>query len=248
MRELATGTETVVAGGPGESVTEPQWRPDGTLTFLSDRSGWWNPYRWTPGGSVEVLVAVEAEVGVPGWQLGGSRYAVLDQEEHADGGRLVFARSSRGFDALAVREPDGTVSELDVPFSVIRSVRADGPGAVLCVAGSPTVEPGVHRVVLGPHATRVETLRAPRELGVLDPAVLSVPEPMTFTSVDADGAPRTAHALFYPPGGAHSAPADELPPLLTVLHGGPTGSAVPVLALGVQYWTSRGFAVASRAE
>jgi dipeptidyl aminopeptidase/acylaminoacyl peptidase len=235
VRDLRTGVDTVVAGGPGESVTEPRWQPDGSLTFLSDRSGWWNLYRRAPGCDVERLVALEAEIGVPGWQLGGSRYAVL--ADH----RVVFARSSQGFDALMVRDVGGGLTELDTGFSTIRSVRADGSDAVVCVAGSPTAELGVHRVVPG-DPTVVTTLRPPRELG-LDPATISVPEPMTFTSVDAAGAPRTAHALFYPPSTAHEGPDGERPPLLTVLHGGPTGSAVPVLALGVQYWTSRGFAV-----
>ena len=235
VRDLVTGADTVVAGGPGESVTEPQWQPDGALTFLSDRSGWWNLYRYAPDGAVEELVRIDAEIGVPGWQLGGSRYAVLDS------GRIVVARSSQGFDALVVREVDGTLTELGTGFSTIRSVRADGPDAVVCVAGSPTAEPGVHRVVVGPPAW-VTTLRPPRDLG-LDPATISVPEPMDFTSVDGDGAPRVGHALFYPPVGARDGSDGELPPLLTVLHGGPTGAAVPVLAVGVQYWTSRGFAV-----
>lgn len=230
VRELATGTETVVAGGPGESVTEPRWQADGGLTFLSDRTGWWNLYRWA-GEEVEPLVVTDAEIGVPGWQLGGSRYAVLAS------GAIVFARSSRGFDALVVRSPDGTLTELDTGFSAIRSVRAAGPDAVVCVAGSPTAEPGVHRVDL---TGRVTTLRAPRDLGL---GPVSTPEPMTFASVDAGGAPRTAHALYYPPVGDRSGPDDELPPLLVVIHGGPTGNATPVLAVGLQYWTSRGFGV-----
>jgi dipeptidyl aminopeptidase/acylaminoacyl peptidase len=188
---------------------------------------------------VEPLVLIDAEIGVPGWQLGGSRYAVLGSGAHDGRGPVVFARSSQGFDALAVRAPDGTVSELDTGFSAIRSVRADGPDSVVCVAGSPTAEPGVHRV--GVNGT-VTTLRPPRDLR-LDPATISVPEPMTFPSIDGAGAPRTAHALYYPPAGARTGPDDELPPLLVVIHGGPTGNATPVLAVGLQYWTSRGFGV-----
>lgn len=242
VRDLVSGVDTVVAGGPGESVTEPQWQPDGSLTFLSDRTGWWNLYRWMPGEDIEPLVRIDAEIGVPGWALGGSRYALLDD------GRVVFARSSHGFDALAVRELDGTITELDTPFSVVGSVRADGPHAVVCVAGSPTAEPGVHRVVPAPAsagepgAAGVQTLRAPRDLG-LHPETISVPEPIQFLSGDAEGSPRTGYALYYPPLGAHDAPADELPPLLVVIHGGPTGAAAPVLSVGVQYWTSRGFGV-----
>ena len=34
----------VVAGGAAESVLEPQWAADGTLYFISDRSGFWNLY------------------------------------------------------------------------------------------------------------------------------------------------------------------------------------------------------------
>ena len=33
-----------VAGGSGESVFQPEWSPDGTLHFVSDRTGWWNLY------------------------------------------------------------------------------------------------------------------------------------------------------------------------------------------------------------
>ena len=35
----------LVAGGPDESIFQPDWSPDGVLHFISDRSGWWNLYR-----------------------------------------------------------------------------------------------------------------------------------------------------------------------------------------------------------
>jgi dipeptidyl aminopeptidase/acylaminoacyl peptidase len=95
----------------------------------------------------------------------------------------------------------------------------------------------VHRV--DPHIGVVETLRPPRDLGV-DPAFVSVPEHVPFPSADG----RTAYALFYPP--AHpelNGPEGELPPLIVEIHGGPTASAEAVFSTGVQYWTSRGFAV-----
>ena len=43
----------LVAGDAGESIGEPQWSPDGTLFFVSDRTGWWNLYRWDGGNSVD---------------------------------------------------------------------------------------------------------------------------------------------------------------------------------------------------
>ena len=35
-----------VAGSIIQFIFQPEWSPDGTLYFVSDRSGWWNIYRW----------------------------------------------------------------------------------------------------------------------------------------------------------------------------------------------------------
>lgn len=232
VRDLGTGEELVIAGGPDESVLEPRWDAEGALWFLSDRTDWWNLYRYAPGTDIATVVRMDAEIGVPPWQFGSARYVML-----ADGS-VVFARSRRGYDGLARRAPDGSVTDLDTPFSRVTAVRAAQDGAVLVVAGSPTREPGVHRV--DPATGAVETLRPPRDLGI-DPAFISVPEHVTFATDDD----RTAHALFYPP--AHperTGPQGELPPLIVEIHGGPTAAASPVFSTAVQYWTSRGFAVA----
>ena len=261
VRDVDGGEETVVAGGPGESVTEPRWRPDGSLWFLSDRTDWWNPYRWRPGTDIAPVVRAEADVGVPAWTFGSARYAVLDDPAPGGpaggAGRVVVARWRGGTDGLAVSGRGGALTDLDLPFTAVGAVVAAGPDAVVVVAGSPKAEPGVFRVELGSDAepatapdtagrilpARVTTLRPPRDLG-LDPAQLSVPEPVRFPSVDRAGAPRTGYALYYPPVNPRfRGPDGARPPLLVVIHGGPTGKATPVLAVGVQYWTSRGFAV-----
>lgn len=237
VRDLATGADTVVAGGPGESVMEPRWQPDGSLLFLSDRSGWWNLYRWTPDSVVVPVVEMDAEIGMPAWQLGSSRYTVLED------GSIVFARWRDGYDGLGLRKPDGSVTVLDLPFSAITMIERVGADGVVVVAATPTTELGVYRIEFGDGTPEFEPLRAPRELG-LDPAAVSVPEPISFPSVDRTGAPRTAYALFYPPASSsYGGSAGELPPLLVMIHGGPTAAAQPMLSLQTQYWTSRGFAV-----
>jgi dipeptidyl aminopeptidase/acylaminoacyl peptidase len=229
---------------PGESVLQPRWAADGSLWFVSDRSGWWNLYRWTPpAGPVEPMVEIDGEIGVPQWVFGQSRYAFLD------GDRVVLAYSRGGIDHLAVRTPDGTLADLDVPYTAIAAVEAVGDQVVL-VAASPTAEPAVVRLRL-PLASAAgsgggtvpdgdaEVLRPPRDLG-LDPEWFSVPEPISFPTSGG----RTAHALHYPPTNPEvEGPPDERPPLLVLIHGGPTTAARPQLQLGTQYWTSRGFAV-----
>lgn len=54
----------------------------------------------------------------------------------------------------------------------------------------------------------------------------------------------SAYAIYYPPHNAdYQAPEDEVPPLLVMSHGGPTGATSSSFNLGVQFWTSRGIAV-----
>lgn len=226
----------VVAGGPGESIFQPRWAPDGSLWFASDRTGWWNLYRWEPGADVEPTVRLQADIGRPHWQFGQSCYAFVDDN---DGFGVVFAYTRDGRDSLAFRAGDGTTVELDLDYTTFDSVQAEGDTVVL-VASSPTQEPAVVRLrVRGGRVGSVKSLRAPRELD-LERGWLSVPEHVSFPSSGG----RTAHALFYAPTNPTCrGPQDEQPPLLVFIHGGPTAAARPTLRMELQYWTSRGFAV-----
>ena len=58
--------ERRVAGGPSESVLQPDWSPSGRLHFVSDRSGWWNLYRLDEGpaqaaGTTDAVAAAAGE-------------------------------------------------------------------------------------------------------------------------------------------------------------------------------------------
>lgn len=228
----ADGTETVVAGGTGESVVQPTWAADGSLLFFADRTGAWSLYRWRPGGEPELLCDPGSDMAGPQWVFGASRFAEL-----ADG-RVVVAYGRDGADRLAVLDADGP-RELDTRYASFAQLRAQGT-AVVCVAGGPTSKAEVVRVDVD--GGRVQVLRpAPQDV---DESFFSRPEHVTFPSTDADGVTE-AHALVYPPTNpGFRGPDGERPPLVVVVHGGPTAAASPVLTLGVQYWTSRGFAVA----
>jgi dipeptidyl aminopeptidase/acylaminoacyl peptidase len=180
------------------------------------------------------MVRMDAEIGAPQWVFGQSRYAFLD------GGRTVFAFQREGIDHLAVRSEDGTVTDLDLPYTSLGSVEAAGDRVVF-VGATATSEPAVIsvRVEGTTVAGTPEVLRPPRDLGI-ETAWFSTPESVSFPTSGG----RTAHALFYPPTNPNVAPPPgEAPPLLVLIHGGPTGAARPQLQLGTQYWTSRGFAV-----
>jgi dipeptidyl aminopeptidase/acylaminoacyl peptidase len=75
---------------------------------------------------------------------------------------------------------------------------------------------------------------------VVDPAFIAEAEPVSWPTPDGS----TAHGFFYPPVNPQArAPEGTRPPLIVESHGGPTGSASATLDLGIQFWTSRGFAV-----
>jgi dipeptidyl aminopeptidase/acylaminoacyl peptidase len=229
---MTTGAE-LVAGGPDESVFQPEWSPGGTLHFVSDRTGWWNLYRWDEGAVVEPLCPVEAEFGLPQWGFGMSTYAFLSPT------RIVCAPVERGVFRLAILDTaSGELAEIETPYSTIGSLRADpASGAVLFLAGSATEPSSVVRLDAG--RCELEVLRRSSDLE-LDPGYLSVPETVEFPTEGG----LTAHGLFYPPANRdHAGPEGELPPLLVHSHGGPTAMTTASLDLEIQYLTSRGFAV-----
>lgn len=222
------GEPRLVAGGPTESVSQPRWAPDGSLHFVSDRTGWWSLYR---GDGEPVVEREGAELTGPDWVFGQSSYGFLDD------GRLVVVWSERNLDHLGVESVDGSIREVDVPFTSVGSLRVAGPDGVVAIAGSPTASAAVVRIEVP--GGEVEVLKRGRETSV-DPGYVSVAEAIEFPTTGD----RTAHAFFYPPANADFAgPEGERPPLIVQSHGGPTSATTSVLDLGRQYWTSRGFAV-----
>ncbi|RBY88215.1 S9 family peptidase [Blastococcus sp. TBT05-19] len=229
------GMETVVAGGPGESVVQPIWSSDGTLWFLCDRTDVWSLYRWAPGGAAELVLDVGSDIGGPQWRFGSSRFALLDD------GRVALAYGRDGADRLAVLSPGGDLRELELPHASFSYLRAPGT-RVVCAAGGPAAE----RVVLSVDVDSgvADVLRPARELG-LDPAWFSTPEFVTFPTPDDGTGIDAAHAVVYPPTNPEATgPNGGLPPLVVMVHGGPTSSHDRVLNLEIQYFTSRGFCVA----
>ena len=55
---------------------------------------------------------------------------------------------------------------------------------------------------------------------------------------------RTVHALVYPPANPDvTPPADQLPPYVVWVHGGPTSHVMPLLDIEKAYFTSRGIGI-----
>ena len=232
--ELANGgvrNERLVAGGPRESIFQPEWGPDGALYFSSDRTGWWNLHR-TTGDGVEALAPVDGEIGTPQWLFGFARYAFLPD------GRIACLVTRNAVTRLEVLDPrTGEYDDLDLPFTYYAAFFAAHGNRLGAIAASPTESLQVVEVDVA--TGEVTPLSEPPAL--LRDEEISRAEAIEFPT--AGGA--TAHAFYYPPASAtHEAPGDDLPPLRVFCHGGPTAAVPGIFQVTVQFWTSRGFAVA----
>jgi dipeptidyl aminopeptidase/acylaminoacyl peptidase len=227
-----------IAGGAAESIFQPEWSHDGsTITFVSDRSGWWNLYRLSLGTRItEALAPMAAEFGVPQWNFAMSTYAWVGSD------RIVCAYSCAGLGRLAELDlKSKTLAPIETPFTEFGSVRADG-GRVAFRAGAPN-----HPVSI----VALDSIARPHRILKKATAILDQGEPRIadwLTRVQPVEYPtaggNTAFGLFYPPHNPHFVGrAGEKPPLLVKCHGGPTSAAASALNLSTQFWTSRGIAV-----
>jgi len=224
------GRLELVAGSPSESIFQPQWSPDGILHFVSDRSGWWNLYRWHAGRS-EHLCAMDAEFGQPQWVFGMSTYGFLSPD------RIICSYVQQGISYLAsLNATTGKLDPISTLYSTIWALYAV-PGRAVFEGGSPAEPPSI--VQFNANTSRLEVLRRSSEISI-DAGYLSIPQLIEFPTGDD----LTAYAFFYPPHNRdYIALADELPPLLVMSHGGPTALSTNTFDLKVQFWTSRGIAV-----
>jgi dipeptidyl aminopeptidase/acylaminoacyl peptidase len=252
-----------LAGGPDESVAQPRWDHDGRLWFVSDRNGWWDLYafaapgRPVAGGLVDSRLRVDdGDWAQPQWVFGQSWYDFLPGNRG-----LVACRRKDGTDQLAWRAgperasadedgppPWGEPVWLDLDISAVDGVVAGPDATVAMIASSLRSEARVVTIDTSsarPDHFDLRVVRPARDLG-FDDARISVPEHLEFpTPPSDDGRPAVAHVLFYPPlNPDFVGPPGELPPLLVMIHGGPTSAARPQLNPSIQFWTSRGFAVA----
>jgi dipeptidyl aminopeptidase/acylaminoacyl peptidase len=226
----SVGDSHLVAGGVSESIFQPEWSPDGVLHFVSDRSGWWNLYRWG-AGAAENLCEMQAEFGLPQWVFGMSTYAFASET------RIICTYTQQGIWHLAsIDTAAKQLEKIETPYTDISDLQASG-GRVAFIAGSPKEPTAI--VLLDLTAGTIQVLRRSSQVEI-DAGYLSAPQAIEFPTENG----LTAHAFFYPPQNRDfTAISGEKPPLLVKSHGGPTAATSSSLNLKTQYWTSRGFAV-----
>ncbi len=230
------GNTRVIAGGRGGnavgggvSIVGPNWTSDGRLVFSSDQTGWWNLLRWRPeSDEIETLTSLDdGEIGGPPWVFGRQDWVELGD------GTLGCVVTRKAIETVC-RIVDGAPIDVGLGLTAIGGLAASGDDLVV-LGAIPTGSPGIGTI--GPDGTR-GLVRMPNDLGI-DDSWFSEGEALELAVGDT-----VTHAFVYPPSRRARAATDGPPPLVVVGHGGPTAHSQLTLNLKVQYWTTRGFAVA----
>jgi dipeptidyl aminopeptidase/acylaminoacyl peptidase len=202
--------------GSGQSFMQPV----GELV-ISDRSNWWNVWRIS-GAQATAVFPADAEMSGPMWALGERDHVLADDGRvaWAVGGTIVV--DGAGTPTGAAAFDHWTVSGSTVT-AIARFVDHDAE-----IVQFDLDDPAALRTVVAGRTLPLTT------------GDISVAQPIEFPS--EAGTP--AYGYYYPPAnaGVH-APEGQLPPLVVMIHGGPTSDAVPFFSLAKQFWTSRGFGV-----
>jgi dipeptidyl aminopeptidase/acylaminoacyl peptidase len=212
----------VVAGGPGVSVQQPRFSPDGArLAYLSDEGGW-----LTIHVDGKPLTDDDAEHGDPSWGLGQRSFAWSP-----DGTRIVHSRNEGGFGAARiVTVATGESTDLGKGVHGGWTWRGDRICALRSGARTPS------QIVVWRNETDRTTLaRGPLE-GF---EALDLPEPERVDWLGDDGG--TVYGRLYRP--RFSATGVDPAPMIVWIHGGPTSQTQVVWNARAAFFLERGWAL-----
>ena len=219
---------TVTSGAT--APLQPIWVSDDDIVFSDDPTGRWNltRLRLTADLHCENVAPADADTGGPLWVLGQRWFAVLDD------GRIVAVRTN-GSDELVLIGTDGEVHPLPVDAVAGMSIE-DVRGSRILLSGAGAAgtglwdldvdDPGAARLLVGGRTAWGEEW---------------MPRPRVVT---VDGPRGPVHAFDYPPTNPDvTARADERPPYVVFVHGGPTSHVGGAASTKIAYFTSRGIGV-----
>jgi dipeptidyl aminopeptidase/acylaminoacyl peptidase len=219
----------VIAGNLEESCLNPEWGADGELFFISDKSGWWNLWSVDAGGTTRHLIDEKSEWGTPLWQLGPKTMTVLDD------GRILAIHGRVDQQRLVIVDPKTKIAtDIECEFNDFIPSISRGKGKAYAIGSGATHLESLIEIDL--RTLQVRTVFS--KPFPVDSSYFT--EPYQIEARRSDG--RSVFGIFYPVRNPDFEPSEK-PPLLVMVHGGPTAHQAASTSLGHSYFTSRGIAV-----
>jgi dipeptidyl aminopeptidase/acylaminoacyl peptidase len=215
----------------GASVCQPGYLHDGSLVYAYDSSNsdWWNLYRYDDG-SVTRLTDESAEFGEAHWVFGQTRWVqtgldvlVAIATDHCGDRLLSIDLNGKSGPILKLSEPGICHLHHCKNKLLCVAMPEDRPGSIVELELSKEL-----LVNVGPQSSP------------LLKNGYAAPEPVECPTTDGE----STWGYFYPPfNPGFVAPDDCLPPLVVMVHGGPTSRTNRSFHPLRQYFTTLGFAV-----
>jgi len=227
---------TILIGNSQTSIFQPEFSPDGRwLAYVSDRTGWWQLYLHDleSGEQRQLTETAAGEHGTPAWVQGMRTYGFSP-----DGERIYCLRNRDGFISLwAIELDSGEEEMLPLPdeYSWLKQIAVHPREDRLALIASGPRTPA--RVISFDRGTGVNVWRR-SSAEDLSPETYAPPEAITWDGMDGGD----VHGLFYPPHNPAYKGVGQ-PPLIVMIHGGPTSQRGADFYDKVQFFTSRGYAV-----
>ncbi len=232
-------SEQKIAGGMEVSVCLPKFDQQGNLYFVMDEANqeennpknWWNIYCYK-NGKIKLITTELIEFGVPQWVFGQSNYSFLSN------GKLVCITVKDGKSSLVLVDPKSLeYKSINIPYTEYNSLAVDANDDIFFIGASPVSLPAV--INFNPKSLEAKILKKSSTVKISEEDI-SIPKFISYPTSDG----YAAYAqLYLPKNGKYEAPEYDKPPLLVIVHGGPTGRTNSGLALTKQFWTSQGYAI-----
>lgn len=237
-----------IAGGKDTSVSEPRWADPRTLIFLSDATGFYNPYSFDglTNATKELLAKPEpSDFAEPAWALGESHYTILNPTT------VLAAPIIESVSVLTLIDiPTGIAKPLASNYVNISRLKAVSFTEAVFIGKGYTTDTQLVKVKLDtkgdtapPKASFTVLKQTSKVFDSLPSELISSSLPLVLPPEEGKEGDGQLHVLFTPPQNPeYAAPEGELPPAVVSLHGGPTYRDAPGLNGLAQLFTSRGWA------
>lgn len=213
-----------------ESFYQPTWSEDNFLYVCSDRSNFWNIYKFVDG-VFENIFEKKADFGRPMWITGTRCFDFLNRNE------IISSYCEKGVWKTGVLcLISRSFKEIENSLTCIYNIVAKN-NKVAYFGGNSTLP----LAVLSSEKKDINSIKILKTSieNVIDEKYVSIPELISFSTRDND----ISYGFYYAPKNPdYILETGKLPPLIVKVHGGPTACADLMFNSKIQYYTSRGFA------